>query len=130
MLHVKIITPKGLYHETDCISLHATSVEGEFTLLSDHMSVVAMLVECPLIINDGTTDSIFAISKGLLHLLNNNIEILVDAIEGKSEIDIPRALAAKKRAEERLSKRDSSIDNNRVEIALHKAINRIDVANK
>ena len=45
----------------------------------------------------------------------------------KKEIDIERAHRAKKRAEERLAKKDTNTNIRRAEIALAKAINRIHV---
>lgn len=33
MLAVKIITPTGLYLEGECEAIHATTVEGEMTLI-------------------------------------------------------------------------------------------------
>ena len=48
MLAVKIITPTGLYLEGECEAIHATTVEGEMTLLPSHMPVVAMLATSKL----------------------------------------------------------------------------------
>ncbi|MFS8512621.1 MAG: F0F1 ATP synthase subunit epsilon, partial [Planifilum fulgidum] len=50
--------------------------------------------------------------------------------EMSDEIDVERALAAKKRAEERLAQahRDD-IDFKRAELALRRALNRLEVAN-
>ncbi len=56
--------------------------------------------------------------------------ILAEAAEMSDEIDVERALAAKKRAEERLAQahRDD-IDFKRAELALRRALNRLEVAN-
>ena len=52
---------------------------------------------------------------------------MVDAIENKDEIDVERAIAAKIRAEQRLQSNDKNIDQVRAEIALKKALNRLNV---
>ena len=69
----------------------------------------------------------YAIAGGMLYFENNVATILVDSIESKEEIDEQRALAAKSRAEERLNRKDPNVDIRRAEVALHKAINRINV---
>jgi F-type H+-transporting ATPase subunit epsilon len=59
----------------------------------------------------------------------DKVTILVDAAEFANEIDVDRALAAKKRAKERLqNKGQDDINADRAEIALKKAMNRLRVS--
>ncbi len=125
MMDVKIITPSGLYAECSATQINACSVEGEFGLLSNHMPMVAMLDVSRLeIVNQGEKKE-YAISGGMLHFINNKVNILTDAIEGNEEIDLERAAKAKERAEKRLQSVD--VDSRRAEIALKRAINRMKV---
>ena len=65
---------------------------------------------------------------GNIYFKNNEATILVDTFETKEQIDEKRALEAKERAEGRLSKKkDPDIDYKRAEVALKKAINRLNV---
>ena len=64
---------------------------------------------------------------GLLYFRDNTAEILTDAIESKDEINVDRAEAAKKRAEERLASKDPNIDMKRAQAALAKALNRLEL---
>ena len=66
----------------------------------------------------------------MLHFQSDQANILTDAIEGRTEIDIERAQRSKERAERRLAKKDSKTNIKRAEIALAKAINRIYVYGK
>ena len=77
-------------------------------------------------IEDGKRE-VYAIGGGLLYFQDNLAMILVDSIENKNEIDSERALAAKLRAETYLNKLDESIDIRRAELAMKKAINRLEV---
>ena len=61
--------------------------------------------------------------------IKNLAEILTDSIENKKDIDLARAENAKRRAEERLKSNDPNIDFKRAELALKKALNRIEVKN-
>ena len=69
----------------------------------------------------------YAVTGGLFYFRDNKAEIMVDAIENKDEIDVERAIAAKIRAEQRLQSNDKNVDQVRAEIALKKALNRLNV---
>ncbi len=126
-MKIKLITPVGLYKEGEIEALHVKTVDGELTLLPHHMPIVAMLATCRLQLQENHEYHDYAIAGGLLHMTDDHINILADSIEGKKEIDIERAHRAKKRAEERLAKKDTNTNIRRAEIALAKAINRIHV---
>lgn len=130
MIHIKIITPLGLYMEGDVEAIHVKTVEGETTLLPNHIPLVAMLETCKLQLKEHGEYKDYALAGGMLHLLDNKANILSDAIEGREEIDVERATRAKERAERRLQKVDSKTNVKRAEIALAKAINRIHVYGK
>ncbi|MEG0359239.1 MAG: ATP synthase delta/epsilon chain alpha-helix domain-containing protein, partial [Anaerorhabdus sp.] len=57
----------------------------------------------------------------------NEAMILVDSIENKKEIEKERASKAKQRAEKLLLKKDEGVDIKRAELALKRAMNRLDV---
>ena len=109
MLAVKIITPTGLYLEGECEAIHATTVEGEMTLLPSHMPVVAMLATSKLSLKRDGDYKHYAVAGGMLHLHRDQVNILTDAIEGEKEIDLKRAEAAKERALKRLEKKRSTV---------------------
>ncbi len=130
MLHIKIITPLGLYMESDVEAIHVRSVEGEMTLLPHHTPLVAMLETCKLQLMQNGVYQDYALAGGMLHLLDDHVNMLTDAIEGREEIDIERANRAKDRAERRLQKQDSKTNVKRAEVALARALNRIKVYGK
>lgn len=127
MLSIKIITPLGLYVEQEVEAVHVKTVEGETTLLPNHIPLVAMLETCKLQLRSNGAYKDYALAGGMLHLLENKVMILTDAIEGHSEIDIERARRAVERAQQRLQKNDGNINIARAEVALAKAMNRIHV---
>lgn len=127
MIHIKIVTPKGLYMDRDVASVHMKTVEGEMTILPNHTPVFAALVPCPLLLAEGSE---FALAGGFLKFEKDDCLLLTDAIEGKEEIDINRARSAYQRAQERLEKRDPQTNMKRAGLALARAINRISVYEK
>ncbi len=127
MIALKIITPLGLYKECEVEAVNVKTVEGERTILSHHVPLVAMLATCRCSLKENGVYQDYALAGGLLQMSNNEMRILTDAIEGSAEIDIERAIRAKERAEKRLSKQDERTNIKRAEVALAKAINRINV---
>lgn len=130
MIELEIVTPNGHYLDDTVKSIHAKSLMGEFTLLPNHMPIVMSLVPCRLVLTmKNDTKEEYAISGGILHFDTNKATLLTDAIEGKAEIDIPRAQAAYKRARIRLEKRTEQTNMRRAELALQRAINRLSITN-
>lgn len=127
MIHLKIITPKGLFLEEDIDSLNVKTVEGYRTLLSNHIPLVAMLAICKCTTKSKGTTKEYALAGGLLQMHENEMRILSDAVEFKSEIDVERSKRAEERAKARLEKKEENLDIRRAETALAKAINRINV---
>lgn len=126
MIHIKIVTPRGIYLERDVFSVHMKTVEGEMTLLPNHTPLFAALVPCPLTLTEKEPVE-YALSGGFLKFMQDDLLILTDAIEGKDEIDIDRAKSAYQRAKARLEKRDTDTNMKRASLALARALTRINV---
>ena len=87
-----------------------------------------MKTERPLTDSCGSTKISPSAKCSTLILPKGNPKCLqIDAIENKDEIDVERAIAAKIRAEQRLQSNDKNVDQVRAEIALKKALNRLNV---
>lgn len=130
MIHVKVITPLGIYKEFDTPILNVSTVDGERGILPNHMPLVTMLKIGTMSAEENGERKYYAISKGLFYFKDNVAEIVTDTIESKDDIDLERAERAKERAENRLHSSDPNIDQKRAELALKKAINRIKVKEK
>lgn len=128
MIKLRVITPNGRYLEETVSSIHAKSVLGEFTILPNHVPVVFSLVPCKLVIHVASgQEQVYAISGGILQFYGDEARLLTDAIEGKAEIDIPRAKAALERARKRMEKQGDLDQMRRAELAMQRAINRLSV---
>ena len=128
-LQLEIVTPDRvvLRSEADYVSL--PGVEGEFGVLPEHIPFFAALkIGCLHFENNGKTEYA-AISGGFAEIANNRVQLLVDSGELAGEVDVHRAEAALKRAEERLNtakeRHDDNINVLRAEIALQRAITRL-----
>jgi len=128
VIKLRVVTPNGRYLEETVSSIHAKSVLGEFTILPNHVPVVFSLVPCKLVIHVASgQEQVYAISGGILQFYGDEARLLTDAIEGKAEIDIPRAKAALERARKRMEKQGDLDQMRRAELAMQRAINRLSV---
>lgn len=81
MIHVTIITPKGVYKEMDASAIQVSTVQGQVTILPKHMPIVAVLKTAPCTIWMQEQKETYTLSKGIMQFANNQIQILSDAIE-------------------------------------------------
>ena len=127
MFNVKIVTPEAPVRNFESDQINIVTPNGEMGILSNHMPLVTMLnISIMSSIHNGKREK-YTIAGGVLFFKNNEATILSDAVEKEGYIDLARAEHAKHRAEERLRSKDSEIDVKRAQIALLKALNRIDI---
>lgn len=130
MLKVEIITPKGLYASLDVESLTVKLSSGYRTILNGHIPLIGSLAYAPMhVVKDGKTEY-FALHGGALNVKKDKVVIIANSIEAKADIDLKRAQDAKKRAEDRLNSKDPNIDVKRAQLALIRALTRIETASK
>lgn len=127
-LYLKVVTPDKLFFEGDIDMLVARTIEGDVGILLNHSPLVTILDIGRLVIKNGDERKVAACAGGYIDVRNNNITVVSDACEWEDEIDINRAERAKERASKKLEDKDT--DTFKAELALKKAINRINVGNK
>lgn len=126
MIKLRVITPEGVYLNMDVVSISCVSVLGAMTILKNHIPIVAVLKTSKLVLKNDA-EFTYAISGGTLSFVDNVATILCESIESKDEIDLERALKAKQKAEENLARAKESFELKQAELALAKAINRINI---
>lgn len=125
---VNIVTPDGPVYDADIEMVSVRAESGDLGILPGHIPTVAPLkIGAVRLKKDGQTE-LAAVSGGFLEVRPDQVTILAQAAETAESIDKERALAAKKRAEDRLFKRSDDTDIRRAELALQRAVNRLDVA--
>lgn len=128
-LKLEIVTPYGLVLSDEVNEITAAGSEGEFGVLPGHVPFVTTLKIGMLTIKkDNKTEYVF-VNSGYAEILPDKVVILADSAERAEDIDVERAKAAMKRAEERL-KQAEKIDFARAMAALERATVRIQIAEK
>ncbi len=128
-LTLDIVTPHGHVFTDQVDEIVASGSEGEFGVLPDHAPFLTTLKVGMLTYKKGSENGIFFISGGYAEVSPDKVTILADSAERSADIDVQRAVEAKKRAEERLQEAEK-YDVARATSALERAITRIQVAEK
>ena len=129
-IQLEIVTPeKHLFSgEVDSVTVPANT--GYLGILPGHAPLLAELgigqIEYTA---NGKLEYLFC-SWGFVEVLPERVVILAQAAEAGSDIDIKRAEEAKTRAEKMLASRSVDIDFDRAQLALMRAIYRLDAARR
>lgn len=130
-LNLEIVTPSKSAFSGEIKSITVPGSKGRFQVLKNHAPIISTFeigmirVELP-----NNKNSHYATAGGTIEVLDNKVLVLADSIEEVSEIDEERALQAKRRAEERLSEKNSEINIARAQAALARANNRLQIKEK
>jgi len=127
-----IVTPERVTYQSDAVSVTVPTQAGEVTVLHKHTPIVSTLQPGGLTVRkeDGA-ELLLAVSGGLLEVRRNGeVVILADTAERAGDIDIERAEAARKRAQEAMERKefDKDIQHAELEATLQKELARIKVA--
>jgi F-type H+-transporting ATPase subunit epsilon len=125
-LLLEIVTPQGLVFSEEVDEVTASGSEGEFGVLPGHVPFVTTLKIGILTCKKGTESKFFFVNWGYAEVGAEKVMILADSAERSEEIDIERAKAAMKRAEERLKKAEE-VDFVRAESSLERAVTRVQI---
>ncbi len=128
-IQVSVVTPDGKVYDGDVEMVSVRTIEGELGILPRHIPLVAPLAIGAARLKKGNDVEKIAVSGGFIEVRPDKVTILAEAAELASQIDVERAMRAKERAEKRLQQANKeNIDIVRAELALKRAINRINVA--
>jgi F-type H+-transporting ATPase subunit epsilon len=124
---LEIVTPERKVYAEQVNMIVAKGVEGELGILPNHIPLVTPLKVAPVTVKQGGKDQYIAVNGGFMEVRKDKGVILAESAELPEQIDVDRAREAKSRAEQRLSSKQELVDFKRAELALQRAVNRIDV---
>ncbi|MGE5588866.1 MAG: F0F1 ATP synthase subunit epsilon [Clostridia bacterium] len=127
-MRLEVVTPDRLEFSGDVESIIAPTVSGYIGILPGHIPLIARLAVGVLTVRMGASRLTLAVSEGYMEVSPRKVIVLAEAAEMPGEIDVERALAAKRRAEEILATSKEHLVLARARASLQKAINRLKVA--
>ena len=141
---VQVVTPDGLKYDHHASFIHAVTKDGQIGILPGHINLIAPLELDELKVrrvDDESHVDWIAVNGGIIEVKDDFITIIANSAERDRDIDVSRAERAKQRAErvleeetkrvlEEATKSDRNDDVQRAQIALRRALNRINVGTK
>ena len=133
-LTVNVVTPDGLVYDHHARIVVAKTISGETGIMPRHAPIIAPLVidevRVKRLDSDTHVDWI-AVNGGIMEVRDDVVSIIADSAERERDIDVSRAERAKIRAEKMIEAAQAQDDVDqlrRATVALHRAINRINVS--
>ncbi len=130
-LSVEIVTAERVVYSQEGVDeVVAPGSDGEFAVLPQHAAFITTLAPGELRIIMGAEEEAMAITGGFFEVRNDRVVVLADAAERVEEIDVERAEAPRRRAEETLRERRDVADLVQTEASLRHAMARLRVATR
>jgi F-type H+-transporting ATPase subunit epsilon len=127
---LEIVSAERAVYADDVDALIAPGTEGQLTVLPHHAPLLTQLQPGEISVRKGGQDTAMAVTGGFLEVLGNRAVILADAAERAEEIDVDRAEAAMKRAQEALAGHPREQELEAALLAFRRAQIRVEVARR
>lgn len=127
-LTLEIVTPERALVSEQVDEVQLPGSEGYFGVLPGHTPLLATLQVGELWYRVGQEKHYLAVAFGFAEVLPDRVTVLAQIAERPEDIDVPRAEAARKRAEERIARPPVDVDFERARIAMMKSLIRLQVA--
>ena len=129
-LTLEIVTPDRSLVTEQVDEVDLPGSQGYFGVLPGHTPLLSSLQVGELWYRIGQEKHYLAISFGFVEVLPDRVTVLAQIAERAQDIDVARAEAAKRRAEERVAKPSPDMDFERARVALMKSLIRLQVATR
>ena len=127
-IQLQIVAPDRALVKETVDEVEIPGADGYFGVLPGHTPLLALLGAGELWYRQGSEKHYLAIGFGFAEIQPDRVAILAQVGEKAEDIDVARAEAAKKRAEERMLRPAVDMDAERARIALMKALIRLQVS--
>jgi F-type H+-transporting ATPase subunit epsilon len=133
-IQLTVVTPERQLLRASVVEVDLPGADGCLGILPGHAPLITELGvgELSYRAKGDNTPVVLAVVQGFAEVLQDRVSVLAETAELAEEIDLQRAEAALKRAQERLvsSANDPSVDWDRASVALQRALIRINIARK
>ena len=130
-INFKIATPEKVVFKNEVDQITLPTMDGEITVLPNHIPLISVLKPGEIKVVMGKEEVSMAVSGGFIEVLSDKVVVLADTAERAEELDLEKAEAAKKRAQDVLTeKKYDAKEFAAVNSMLEKEIVRLRVAKK
>ncbi len=97
--HFAAVTPEGTIAEYEADSVTLPTVDGEITVLANHIPLISVLKAGAITVRVGDGEHHLAVSGGFVQVSSAEVNVVAETAERADDIDQERAEAARQRAE-------------------------------
>ncbi len=130
MLNIQIITPERIVFEGEAQGISLPSIDGELTILSDHIPLIALLKSGEITLHGKNGKRHMAIHGGFFEVFDNTVKLLTDSAELEEEIDERRAKEALERARLAKERAKDEVMSAQTASAIERALVRLKLAER
>lgn len=131
LFKLKVVTPDRIFYDGNVSMVELTTTEGDIGVYANHIPATAIVAPGILKIHEeGGRVRKAALMAGFIEILQDQVTIMAEVAEWPEDIDVKRADEARIRAERRLKDRYPGTDVMRAELALRRAIVRLETKAK
>ena len=125
-MKLQILTPDKSVFDGEVQNVLVPGAAGPFEILKDHAPILSSLVPGEVRVKAEGKETYYIVSGGFVEFHDNQAVVLAEAAETPAELDVKRVLAAKERAEKRLTDPvvAAALDRPRAQRALARAVAR------
>tara|TARA_B100001250_G_scaffold66857_1_gene53375 strand:+ start:1522 stop:1920 length:399 start_codon:yes stop_codon:yes gene_type:complete len=128
--NVEIVTPIREIKLDDVAYLRCPGLDGSFGVMSNHREGVIALSVGEIKVTQNGQDEYFATGGGFAEIVDDSVKLLVESLEKSNEIDSERANQSLERAKTRKIKKDSELNEARIDASLARALNRLQISKR
>ena len=126
-LKLEIVTPEAITYSQDVEFVILQGVEGQMTVLPEHVQLMTQLVPGEMIARKVGQDEFLAVGEGLVKITADKVSVLTDMAVAAANIDEAKAEEARRRAEARLKEKLSAEEVASVNASLARSLAQIQV---
>ncbi len=130
MFKLQIITPDKIFYQGDASMVELTTSEGDIGIYANHIPMTAIVAPGILKIHEEGELKKASLISGFIEVLQDRVTIMAEVAEWPDEIDTKRAEEARIRAERRIRDHMKGTDIARAELALKRALVRLEATAK
>ena len=126
-LKLEIVTPEAIAYSQDVEFVILQGVEGQMTVLPEHVQLMTQLVPGEMIARKGGQDEFLAVGEGLVKITADKVSVLTDMAVAAANIDEAKVEEARRRAEARLKEKLAAEEVASVNASLARSLAQIQV---
>src|SRR5215469_11315143 len=108
-MELEIVTPEKIIFQGDVDEIYVNTADGDIGILPHHINLFTKLVPGELKLKISGKEQYMAITSGFLEVNKNKVTILADYAVPADEIQVEKAMEARRRAEEILKRKESRL---------------------